>query len=276
MRTYQDILNRAKYLEENGFDYIDLGLQFVIHSNPKLPFFNGWSLCSAIAALTTHLRIIMGVNPIPYLNPAFCARKTLTVDHISNGRFELGLSAGVPGNPDHEMTSISDWSPRERVARFREYVEIVDQLLRNEVTTYNGRYYKIKGAVMNPRPIQKPRPPIWIAAHGPKMLKYAARYADTWNSGSVLPTYAEKLEDMRSKYDIVDGYCRENGRDPDSLRRSFILFEGEAVSNFGLFKVYESGEAFKEIIETFIDIGISNNRNIHRYWYIGVFTILAN
>ena len=87
------------------------------------------------------------------------------------------------------MMGIENWSNSERVDRFGEYVQIVDQLLSNEVTTYEGRYYSVKDAVMNPRPIQTPRPPILIAAMGPRMLRRAARYADNWNSLSFLETF---------------------------------------------------------------------------------------
>ncbi len=80
------------------------------------------------------------------------------------------------------MTGVEVWKTAERVQRFREVIEIVDQMLRNEVTSYQGRYYTITGAIMKPPPIQKPRPPLTIAAIGPVTLKVAAKYADTWNT----------------------------------------------------------------------------------------------
>jgi alkanesulfonate monooxygenase SsuD/methylene tetrahydromethanopterin reductase-like flavin-dependent oxidoreductase (luciferase family) len=256
-RTFNEIMKRSHRLEELGFDSIDIGLQFVIPTDPRAPMFEGWTTAGAIAAKTTRIRIIFGVNPIPYVNPAFCARKALNLDHISNGRFELGLSAGVPGNPDHGMTGIPDWTPRERIARFREYVEVVDRLLRNEVTTYEGRYYKIKEAVMNPRPVQKPRPPIWIAAHGSRMLKHAACYADTWNTGSFLTSFEERLVEVRQKNELVDKYLSEIDRNPDSLRRSLIAYEHKARKNWGLFEMYVSENAFREMINQYVGVGIT-------------------
>jgi alkanesulfonate monooxygenase SsuD/methylene tetrahydromethanopterin reductase-like flavin-dependent oxidoreductase (luciferase family) len=77
------------------------------------------------------------------------------------------------------MTGIPDWNPRERAARLRKVVEILDQMLPNEVTTYQGHHYQIESAEMHPASIQKPRPPLTIAALGPKSLKIAARYADS-------------------------------------------------------------------------------------------------
>jgi alkanesulfonate monooxygenase SsuD/methylene tetrahydromethanopterin reductase-like flavin-dependent oxidoreductase (luciferase family) len=102
-----------------------------------------------------------------------------------------------------KTTRLSAWlelrngAAREKVARYKEYVEIVDQLLSNEVTTYTGRYYQVKDAVMNPRPIQSPRPPIVIAGLGPTMLKYAAQKADVWNSLSFSPDFEAQIEETK-------------------------------------------------------------------------------
>ena len=73
---------------------------------------------------------------------------------------------GITIDPSYDMMGIPNWTAKERVARFKEYVEIVDQLLSNEVTTYKGRFYEVNDAVMKPRPLQQPRPPITIASHG--------------------------------------------------------------------------------------------------------------
>jgi alkanesulfonate monooxygenase SsuD/methylene tetrahydromethanopterin reductase-like flavin-dependent oxidoreductase (luciferase family) len=100
------------------------------------------------------------------------------VDHVSGGRLELGIGAGG-AETDHTMTGIPDWNPRERAARLRKVVEILDQMLQNEVTTYQGHHYQIESAEMHPASIQKPRPPLTIVALGPKSLKIAARYADS-------------------------------------------------------------------------------------------------
>src|ERR1700674_1794138 len=102
----------------------------------------------------------------------------------SHDRPPVQWSPGVgAGHRDYDRSIVRDdgipnWSRKERVARFKEYVEIVDRLLSDEVTTYKGRYYEVNGAVMTPRPVQQPRPPLVIAAMGPIMLKYAAQYAD--------------------------------------------------------------------------------------------------
>jgi len=250
---WDEFVRRFLYIEELGFDIAGLGDHFAHFWFPSQPWLEAWALLSALATQTSKIRIGTLVTPIAWRNPAFLAKQALTVDHISHGRLELGLGAGVRWDPGYEMTGIPNWSPRERVARFREYVEIVDQLLRNEVTNYEGRYYKIKEAIMSPRPIQKPRPPITIAATRPRMLKIAAHCADTWtNVGS-----AESLEEIRHRNRLVDKYCREIGRDSRTLRRSYWLTYFDAEKEKGLFDYYESEDAFRDMVRPFIDMGVT-------------------
>jgi len=248
-----EFARRFLYIEELGFDIAGTGDHFAHFWFPSQPWFEAWTLLSALATQTSKIRIGPLVTPFAWRNPAFLAKQAVTVDHISHGRLELGLGAGVRWDPGYKMTGIPNWGSRGRVARFREYVEIVDQLLRNEVTDYEGRYYKIKGAVMNPRPVQKPRPPITIAAHGPRMLKIAARLADTWTT--IGP--AESLEEIRRQNGLVDKYCKEIGRDPRTLRRSYWLMYSDAEKEKGLFQYYESEEAFREMVRPYIDMGVT-------------------
>ena len=123
---------------------------------------------------------VIGDGHPPLRNPAFLAREALTVDHVSNGRLEIGLRPGVAGgaDPSYAMAGVEDRTPRERVARLREAVEVVDQLLTEGVPTFEELFYQSKDAVMLPRPVQEPRPPMAIAANGPEMLKIAATWAD--------------------------------------------------------------------------------------------------
>ena len=192
-----------------------------------------------MAVETTRIRLGSYVTQIPFRNPALLARQALAVDHISNGRLELGLGTGILTDPACEIMGIPNWSNKERVARFKEYVEIVDQLLSNEVTTYKGRYYEIREALMNPRPIQKPRPPITIAAMGSILLQYAARYADTWTSFRRGNNFEEPLDEPRRRNQLVDKYCTDIGRPPSSLRRSYLMYDEEARTRGGLINYYD-------------------------------------
>jgi len=255
----KEIVKRFKYTEELGFDITGTGDHFVDWSRPNDPWFELWTLLAAIAVETTRIRLGTYVTQIPFRNPALLARQALTVDHISNGRLELGLGTGILTDPACEIMGLPNWSSKERVARFKEYVEIVDQLLSNEVTTYKGHYYEIRKAVMNPRPVQKPRPPITIAALGSIMLKYAAGYADTWNTYSTSNTFEEQLDETRKRTQLVDKYCSDIGRAPSSLRRSYLMYDAGARTGrgYGMINYYDSEKVFVDMVQKLIDVGIT-------------------
>ncbi|MFL5671359.1 MAG: LLM class flavin-dependent oxidoreductase, partial [Chloroflexota bacterium] len=176
------LVERVARAERLGFDVAALPDHFVDWTNPPSPWFEGWTALTGLAATTSTIRLATCVTQIPFRNPALFARQALTLDHISGGRLEIGLGTGLVGDPSYAMAGIDDWEPRERVDRLAEYAEIVDRLLRDEVTTFAGTYYRTDGAIVNPRPVQRPRPPLTIGALGPVMLRHAARLADTWST----------------------------------------------------------------------------------------------
>jgi len=248
-----ELVRQFMHVEELNFDIAGTGDQFVNYIDPKKLWYEQWTLTTAWTVNTKRIKIGTYVTAFPYRNPAILAKQAATLDHISNGRLELGLGAALESDPCYEMTGIPNWKPRERLARFREYVEIVDQLLRNEVTNYEGKYYKIKGAIMNPLSVQKPRLPIAIAANQPRMIKNAVRYADTWTTlGS-----PKMLDEIQHRNKLADKYCNELGRDPRSLRRSYWMYEHNALASEGLLMCYESEDYFREIALSFIEMGIN-------------------
>jgi alkanesulfonate monooxygenase SsuD/methylene tetrahydromethanopterin reductase-like flavin-dependent oxidoreductase (luciferase family) len=230
---------------------------FVDPFSPGDSWFEGWTLLSALAVRTSRIRIGTLVSSLPLRNPALLARQAITVDHISNGRLELGLGTGVGGETDpvYSMIGIDDWSNSERAARFEEAVEIVDQCLRNRVVTYDGKYYHIKGAMMYPPPIQQPRPPITIGAMRPRTLKLAARFADTWNSLGFDSNWdeppAKMLENTRRRNELLDEYCDEIGRNPKTLRRSLLVVGTDAA------EVFNSTDGFADVVSRYAEVGIS-------------------
>jgi alkanesulfonate monooxygenase SsuD/methylene tetrahydromethanopterin reductase-like flavin-dependent oxidoreductase (luciferase family) len=184
------------------------------------------------------------------------ARQVLTLDHVSGGRVEVGLGTGITVDPSYDMIGVPNWEPNERVARLAEYAEIVDRLLRDEVTTFTGRYYRVDGAYMNPRPIQSPRPPLTIAALGPVLMRHAARLADTWNSLSFHDTFEAQVDETRQRVERMDEICRAIGRDPATLRRSYLMFDANARPRGGSIDYYESVDRFEEMATRVIDLGM--------------------
>lgn len=218
------LVARAQEVETFGFDSLWNADHFVNYYQPQQPWFEGWSVLTGLAAHTTHISLGLLVTQIAFRNPALLARQALTVDHISGGRLALGLGTGVGEDVSRRMMGLPEWPRGELVARFREVVELVDHMLRHEVTTYEGRYYQIREAVMRPAPVQQPRPPLTIGATGPVMLGIAARYADTWNTFGLLGGDRAAAEAaLTEQVERVDAACAKMGRDPQTLQRSLLV-----------------------------------------------------
>jgi len=158
------------------------------------------------------VRIGCMVTGNTYRHPALLAKMAVTVDHLSGGRLEFGIGAAW-AEVEHQMYGIEGLD--HRVGRLRESLEAIISLWTKDRTTIDGRYYQFKDAIADPKPIQKPHPPIWIGAGGDQMMLIVARYADVWNSaGSANPEAAG--EQSRK----LDEACRQVGRDPAAIRRS--------------------------------------------------------
>ena len=255
---WAELKARVVWLEELGFEVAALADHFVDWTNPGADWFEAWTVLAAMAEATSRIRLSTIVTQIPLRNPAVLARQVLTLDHVSNGRIDLGLGTGLTIDPSYAMTGLPNWEAAERVERFAEYVELVGLLLSQEETTYTGRYYQVDGARMNPRPVQAPRPPILIAALAPRMMRLAARYADIWNSLSFQPTFAEQLAETRLRCEAIDAACTAIGREPGTLRRSYTMFDTQARHRGGAIGYYDSVEAFIDQVSRLMELGISD------------------
>jgi alkanesulfonate monooxygenase SsuD/methylene tetrahydromethanopterin reductase-like flavin-dependent oxidoreductase (luciferase family) len=221
---WPEIAEQWQNFEQLGFDSAWVVDHFVNPYRFEGDWFEGWTLLAALASRTSIIRVGTLVTNIIYRNPALIARQALTIDHISGGRLELGIGATSARDVSHKMTGVPVWGARERSDRFREIVQIVDLMLRNDVTTYEGNYYQVTDAQMHPPPIQRPRPPLTIAAHGPKTLRIAATFGDSWSTlvGGDLPS-EEALKITRERNQLVTQYAAEAGRDPNAIIRSLAV-----------------------------------------------------
>lgn len=170
----------------------------------------------------------------------------MTVDHLSGGRVELALGVGDP-SAGAKAVGV-DWPPGERVARFVEFVELVDLLLRQEVTNYVGRFYRCEGAETVPLPVQRPRPPVTIAAHGPKMLRIAAEHGDGWSSWGATTWRPRRTSTPSSP--TADSTTSASA--PGATRPRF----GTRWSCFPPLTPWQSVEYFHDMVGRFGEIGI--------------------
>jgi F420-dependent oxidoreductase-like protein len=238
-------VERWQYFEKLGFDSLWDCDHFMQPSRPEGPYFEGWTLLAALAAITERIRIGVLVSCNTFRHPALLAKQAMTVDHISNGRLELGLGAGWY-LPEHEKFGIEFPETPELVGRFKEAVEIIDLTLRQEITTYNGTYYQLNEAPMRPLPVQKPRPPLMIGAKKPKMLELCAQYADTWNSSG------GSVNEMRERNEILNEACERVGRDPSEIIRSLYGWASVMPED-----PWASVDAFEDVVGRYNEAGIN-------------------
>ena len=235
---------RWRLFEDLGFESLWDCDHYVQPSRPTGPYFEGWSLLAGLAAVTRKARIGVLVGCNTFRHPALVAKMATTIDHISNGRLEVGLGAGWYV-PEHTMYGIDFPAPPELVGRFREAVEIVDSLLRNELTTYDGAYYQLSEARFLPRPVQQPRPPLTLGAHGPRMMRIVAQYADAWNSFGT-------VDEMRERNRVLDEQCAAIRRDPTEIWRGLYGWAAMMPSD-----PWESLDAFAEMVGQYREAGVN-------------------
>jgi F420-dependent oxidoreductase-like protein len=238
------LVERWRLFETLGFDSVWDCDHFIQPSRPTGPYFEAWTLLAALAAVTERIRIGVLVSCNTFRHPSLLAKQAVTVDHVSNGRLELGLGAGWY-EPEHPMFGIPFPPTSELVGRFQEAVQLVDRVLRNDTTTYEGRFYQVKEAPTRPKPVQQPRPPLVLAAHKPKMLRIVAEYANTWNSFGT-------VDEMRERNAILDEHCAALGRDPRSIVRSLYGWAAMMPSD-----PWASVDAFREMVGRYAEAGVN-------------------
>lgn len=238
----------ALTLEEVGYDSIWVYDHF--HNVPRPSgeaVFECWTTMAALAGLTTTVRLGQMVGCAAYRQPALLAKVASNVDVISGGRLEWGIGAGwyegeflaygIPFDP-----------PKVRIGRLEETVEIVTALWRQETTTYEGRYYRLERAQCDPKPLQQPRPPVWIGGSGRQLtLRVVARHADKANFGGNPTEWAQAREALKE-------HCKAVGRDEGTIEKTWspncLVRETEAEVR----ELFDSGKAslFHEPYESWV------------------------
>ncbi len=246
------LLRRA---EELGFDHAWTYDHLAWRSLRDSAWFGAVPTLTAAAFATKQIRLGTLVASPNFRHPVPFAKELVTLDDISEGRFTLGIGAGGTGW-DATMLGQEAWSPRERADRFAEFVELLDRLLREPETSYEGRFYCADAARTYPGCVQRPRIPFAVAATGPRGLRLAATYGETWvTTGDRRregPVSAEDgARDVREQMARLDEACAEVGRDPSSLRR--LVLAGPTL-DAGLTSV----EAFTDTVGRYAEVGVTD------------------
>ena len=144
------------------------------------------------------------------------AKIAVTIDHLSNGRLEFGIGTGW-NEPEFTQFALPFPSAGDRVTMLDESLKVMKLLWSEPQSTYKGRFYELKDAIAEPKPVQRPHPPIWIGSKGERMLRLTARHADVWHSN------AGPFPDSVALNKALDAASTRAGRDPRSIRRSISL-----------------------------------------------------
>lgn len=218
--SWDGVRRVALAAESAGFDSVwvsdHLFLDFGKYGGSQEPqgSLECWTTLSALAAVTSRVRLGSLVLCNDFRNPGLLAKMATTLDVLSGGRADVGMGAGWY-EPEYVAAGMSFDPARVRIERLGEAAEIVGRLLDGEELDFAGDHYILKGAICRPRPVQEPRPPVWIGGKGDRLLDVVARTADGWNF-----SWLADVESYASRAKAADRACDGYGRDPSTLRRS--------------------------------------------------------
>jgi alkanesulfonate monooxygenase SsuD/methylene tetrahydromethanopterin reductase-like flavin-dependent oxidoreductase (luciferase family) len=242
-----------KAAEEYGFDhawtYDHLGWRNLVDG----PWFSAIPTLTAAAMVTSRIRLGTFVaspvarHPVPFM------RELITLDDVSDGRFVLGVGAGVDHlHYDGAVIAAPELTPKQRVDRFTEFVEALDGLLMTDKFDFGGEYYQARGARNLPGPVQRPRLPFVVAANGPRTMTLAARFGAAWvTTGRGGATQDEWWRGIKELSDVFDQRLEAAGRDRATIQRHLSL---DSAPVFSLSSV----EAFRDAAGRAADLGFTD------------------
>ncbi len=208
--NWNQLCDRALLCERLGYHSIWLVDHMWTRGMPDLDHVECLTSMAGLAAKTSTIRIGTLVICNSYRNPALLAKSLTTIDQISNGRLEVGVGAGWM-NEEYKAYGYEFPSMGARLKQFEEGVHIMKLLFTEKRATFKGRHYSIEDAINNPKPVQKPHPPITIGGSGEKvMLKLVARFADRWNCPAGYKSFEHK-------FNVLKQHCKDVGRDLNQI-----------------------------------------------------------
>ena len=216
--SYDELRRLWRLADDSGFYSVHIWDHFFASpsTDGSGACFEGVTALTALALETKNVRVGSLVFCMGFRHPAVLAKAAVTIDHISNGRLELGLGAGWY-QMEYTAFGIPFTPTKYRLDILDEGVQVIRSMLHEEKTNFSGQQFDIQDAYCRPRPVQR-SPRIWIGGGGERRtLRIAAKYADGWNAAYVSPSV------YKHKRDVLDEWCAKEGRDPDDNMRSVNL-----------------------------------------------------
>lgn len=259
------LCNWAEEIERLGFDVLFYRDHVLWHS----PVLDPFTALGAFAARTTRIKIGTGVLLLPLRHPTLVAKAIATLDHFSNGRALLGVGLGGEFQPEYAACGIS---LRERGKRANEALQAIKALWTTSPASFNGRFFQLDGAVMQPRPLQQPHPPIWVGGRSDAALARAGRYGDSWFAYFVTP------ERFRTSLDIASAHWQKRDTPKTSFTGGIVLYfclassyeqaKQEAIRYLST----EYNQAFDRLVDKYCALGSVSEclATVERYVEAGV------
>jgi F420-dependent oxidoreductase-like protein len=215
--AFEGLKAKAQWAETNGFTWfsvMDHLIQIPPVGQADEPFIEGWTALSALAAVTSRIRLATLASSVAYRNPAHLAKIAAGVDLISRGRLTLGIGAGWFETEYRQYGWEFPPRPAVRIRQLEEAVRLILAMWAEQRTTFHGKYFHAQDAILEPKP--RSRPPVMIAGGGEQLtLRVVARLADACNVGG-------EPEDVKRKFAILRRHCETEQRSYDAIERTNI------------------------------------------------------
>jgi alkanesulfonate monooxygenase SsuD/methylene tetrahydromethanopterin reductase-like flavin-dependent oxidoreductase (luciferase family) len=236
-RPWSELREQWQFAEEVGLDSAwGFDHFFSLRDDEMGECLDGWTLLGAMAEMTERVQMGLMVTGLTHRNPAILFKQAVTVDQISGGRLIFGVGASW-NEREHEAYGIEFPSPKVRVDRFGEAMEMFRQLETQERTNFHGEHYSLVNAPFEPKPVYG-HMPILVGSRGKRMMRFIAKYADQWDGSGTPEEYAEHSARL-------DEACRQVGRDPSEIRRVLTTDAG-----------LESEDAFRKHVADYHAVGV--------------------
>ncbi len=214
---WTDTSTHIQRAEQDGFDsfwVMDHFYQLPAHGSEAEPFLDAWTVLPALAAVTSRIRLGAMVSPVAYRNPALLARMAASLDHISSGRMNFGFGGGgfKPEYQAYGYEFIETGSIR--LAQMKEALQLILGMWAETPFTFRGEYFQVEDAILEPKPLQKPHPPILIGGVGPKLtLRIIAELGDACNLWG-------PPQEFTKQRDTLKHHCEAVGRDEATIEKT--------------------------------------------------------
>ena len=227
---FDGVAKKAQWAENHGFTWfsvMDHVIQIAMAGPPEEPFMEAWTILSALAAVTRRIRLATLVSSVHYRNPAHLAKIAAGVDQISRGRLTFGIGAGWFEAEYRQYGWEFPPKPAMRIRQMEEAVRLIRALWTEPRTTFQGKYFQVQDAILEPKPVQRPYPPIMIGGGGEQLtLRADARLANACNVGG-------PPDMVRHTFEVLRKHCEAEGRNYEEIERTsvigFLLARDEAA-----------------------------------------------